>query len=320
MVSRSRAIVASRSWRKTVPRDTTAATKSSAACQHVSRKLSERLVRVSPENISNTAHGMDQSLGESLFELAPQSAHEDVHHVRPGVESRMPELLEEITLRERSALRLHEVGEQSQFALREIDAAALAMNHARRKVHDDASGLEVLRVARRTRPPCHCVETSKKLGHVEGLAEVIVGPESEAGDSVADGVFCTEDENSRGKPALSQRADHLEPVDVRKHQVDDRGVVGPGTRLVDCLQAESNGIRPVAGLFETFGDEAADAVVVFEDEYSKRPAAAHQDIPRYRLPQTRRTAEVVALSILYPNEAELDAAGIGNDSRSLRLQ
>src|SRR5690349_16012870 len=100
MVSCSRAMVACRSWRKTAPSDPTAATNRSPACQIVSRKLSERLVRFSPENISNTAHGMDQSLGKPFFEFAAQPAHENVDDVRSGIEARVPELLEKVALRE----------------------------------------------------------------------------------------------------------------------------------------------------------------------------------------------------------------------------
>ena len=65
-------------------------------------------------------------------------------------------------------------------------------------------------------------------GHLEGFRHVVVGAELEADDDV-DGVTTRREHQDREAACASDLSADLEPVELRKHHVEDDQVVGLST-------------------------------------------------------------------------------------------
>src|SRR4051794_25596466 len=128
----------------------------------------------STEHVSRAADGVQHARLAPGLELAAQVGDEDLDRVRRRERVVAPDLLEEALARHDDALVAHEVLEQLELALGELDRAIAARDLVRvrvqRQVRDDERCAPAGRPAAQER-----AQAGQQLLALEGLDEVVVG-------------------------------------------------------------------------------------------------------------------------------------------------
>jgi hypothetical protein len=145
---------------------------------------------------------------------------------------------------------------------RDLGVAAAYNVHLRveRQVADPQHGGSLGRSS-----PRECTQARAELAEVEGLGEVVVGADFEAGCPVVDGVARREDEYRRFHTRFTQAAAGLQAVDAREHQIQDDDVVGRCRRHPERVLAAPRGVRENAGFAEPLADELCELGLVLDD-------------------------------------------------------
>src|SRR3954464_9032745 len=160
-------------------------TKVSTADVSASRHRTGR--RSSTQHVPRAADRVQQPRLTARLELAPEVRDEDLDGVRRRERVVAPDLLEEALARDDDPLVAHQVLEQLELALRELDRAVAARDlvgiGVQRQVGDDER-----RAAARRRPREQRAQAGEQLLALERLDEVVVGARVEALDAGLDGV------------------------------------------------------------------------------------------------------------------------------------
>src|SRR3954469_2504875 len=182
----------------------------------------------STEHVSRAADGVQHARLAAGLELAAEVGDEDLDRVRRRERVVAPDLLEEALARHDDALVAHEVLEQLELALGELDGAVAARDLVRVRVQGEVGDDERRAAARRSAAQ-QGAQAGEQLLALERLDEVVVGAGVEALDARLDRVARGEhqDRHVVGGP---QAAGDLDAVDLRQPEVEDHevGVVRRG--------------------------------------------------------------------------------------------
>src|SRR3954451_15289166 len=143
--------------------------------------------RLYAEYVARAADRMEESRLPTGFQLSPEIGNEDFNRVgdREGVVA--PHLVEQLLARDHQALIAHQVLEQLELALRELDRAVPARDLVRvgveREVADPQRGHAARRTAPQQRP-----HAGEQLLALERLDEVVVGADVQPLDARLQGV------------------------------------------------------------------------------------------------------------------------------------
>ena len=171
------------------------------------------------------------------------------------VERVLPHALHQLVARESLARVPCQEQEQVELALCELDFCAITQGASAARVDFQTVELKWwLALARRLDPSQQRVDSRHQLPGRERLHHVVIGPESQADDSV--GFLCPGGQHDdRGSVVAlpSHAAHHLKAVDIGKHQVehDHVGLIALGmtkrvrTRRRHRMTVESRSRRPV---------------------------------------------------------------------------
>src|SRR5258705_7245285 len=183
-------------------------------------------MRLSPEDISRAADGVQQPCLAPRLQLAPQVGHEHLDGVRGGERVVAPDLLEEALAGDDDALVAHEVLEQLELALGEVHRAIRAAHLVRVGVEGQVAHDERRRAARGA-PAQQGPQAGQELLTLERLDEVVVGPGVEPLDARLDGVAGGQHQD-RHVVGGAQAARDLDAVEAGQPEVEDDeiGVVG----------------------------------------------------------------------------------------------
>src|SRR6185312_1926839 len=128
--------------------------------------------RLGAENVARAADRMEEPRLSTGFQLSPEVRHEDLDGVRGREGVVAPHLLEEALAGDHDALVAHEVFEQLELALRELDLALgpahLVGVRVQGQVADDEGRRAARWAAAQQRP-----EAREQLLALEGLDEVV---------------------------------------------------------------------------------------------------------------------------------------------------
>ena len=178
------------------------------------------------------------------LELLAQVAHVRLDDVRLAAEVVVPDVVEDLRLRQDAAGVQQEVPQQVELGGGQLDRLAVAADLVGRLVHLEVGEAEdaiVLLVTER--PSEDDADAGDDLGQRERLRDVVVTADRQAGQLVVERVAGGEEEHRRPDAVGPEPPGDLEPVEVRQHHVEHdqvrRPVLGhgqgaaPGRRLVD---------------------------------------------------------------------------------------
>src|SRR3954463_3874185 len=120
-------------------------------------------IRSSTEDVPRAADRVQQPRLAPGLELAPQVRHEHLDRVRRRERVVAPDLLEEALARDDDALVAHEVLEQLELALGELDLAAAALDLVRVRVQRQVGDDERRAAARRAAAPARAQAGKQRL-------------------------------------------------------------------------------------------------------------------------------------------------------------
>src|SRR3954451_15761396 len=224
--------------------------------------------RSSTQDVPRAPDRVQQPRLAAGLELAPQVGDEDLDRVRLREGVIAPDLVEQPLARDHDALVAHQVLEQLELALRELDAALAAVHLVRVRVE--------LQVARGQRGGAARRPAAQQRAHagqqllaLEGLDEVVVGARVEALDARLQRVASGEHED-RDVAVGAQPLGHLHAVQAREAEVeqDDIGHVGPGVaqRALSVADEADLVALQAQGTLQRLGD----LDIVFHDEHAGR--------------------------------------------------
>src|SRR3954447_11277772 len=171
------------------------------------------------EYVACAADRMEETRLIAGFQLPSKVRYEDLDGVRRCKRIVAPYLLEEPLSRHDDALVAHEVFEQLELALGEVDLATLAPDLVRVRVELQVADDERRAPARRPAAQQRA-QAREQLLALERLDEVVVGARVETRHARLDGVAGREHED-RDVALLPQAAGHVNAVQPRKAEVED---------------------------------------------------------------------------------------------------
>src|SRR4051794_36932649 len=222
-------------------------------------------MRSSTEHVPRSADGVQQARLAGALELAAEVRDEDLDGVGGRERVVAPHLLEQPLARHDDALVAHQVLEQLELALRQVDGALAAAHLVRvgvqRQVRDDQRGASARRPAAQER-----AQPRPQLLALERLDQVVVGARVEALDPRLDGIARREDQD-RDVVGRPDPARDLDAVDLRQPEVEDDevGVVGGG--LVQRRLPIAGDAHVVAVQAQRALEDLGDLVVVLDDQH-----------------------------------------------------
>src|SRR3954468_6821970 len=220
----------------------------------------------STEDVPRAADRVQEPSLAARLELAAQVGDEDLDRVRRRERVVPPDLLEEALARDDDALVAHEVLEQLELALGQLDrppgARDLVRVRVQRQVGDDERRAAPRRPAAQQR-----AQAGEQLLALERLDEVVVGAGVEALDARLDGVARGEHED-RHVVGRAQAPRDLDAVDLREAEIEDHEVGMVGGGLVERGLAVARDPHVVAVQAQRALQDLGDLVVVLDDEHA----------------------------------------------------
>src|SRR4051794_16954242 len=221
----------------------------------------------STEHVPRPADRVQQPRVATGLQLAAQVRDEHLDGVRRREGVVAPDLLEEALARDDDALVAHEVLEQLELALGQLDRALAAPDLVRvgvqRQVGDDER-----RAAPRRPPAQQRPQSGEQLLALERLDEVVVGARVEPFDARLDRVARGEHQD-RHVVGRAQPPRDLDAVELGQSEVEDDEVGVVGRRLVERRLAVAGDAHVVAVQAQGALEDLGDLVVVLDDEHPR---------------------------------------------------
>src|SRR3954447_10897227 len=225
--------------------------------------------RLYAEDVARAADRMEEPRLATGFQLPSQVRHEDLDRVgdREGVIA--PHLVEQLLARDHQALVAHQVLEQLELALGELDAALPAGDLVRVGVEHQVADAQRRHPARRAAAQQRA-HAREQLLALERLDEVVVGPDVEPLHARLQRVARSEDEDRRVVLVLAQPLGHVDPVEPGQAEVEDDEVGQEGVGLVQRGHAVGGDLDVVALEPQRALQDLGDVLVVLDDEDADR--------------------------------------------------
>src|SRR4051812_44396452 len=185
--------------------------------------------RLSTEDVARAADRVQQARLAAGLELAAHVGDEDLDGVRLREGVVAPDLVEQALARDDDALVAHEVLEQLELALGELDVALAAAHLVGVGVELEVAGHQRGRAARRAAAQQRA-QAGEQLLALEGLDEVVVGAGVQALDARLQGVAGGEHQD-RHVAVGAQAPGHLDAVDPGQPEVEHDEVGDVGARV-----------------------------------------------------------------------------------------
>lgn len=186
----------------------------------------------------------------------------------PGVEMQAPDRLEQHGARLHPAGTFHEMLEQQEFARLQLDALAVAGDGARKQVKVQRPDGQLGDFAALLRAAGDGGDARRKLGHGEGLHDVVVGPGAQPVNLVVHRPQRGEEDHRRLDPGRAQRLDQRQPVEPGHHPVDDEQIVIAAHGLRQRLAPVQDVIHHMAFAGEPLADPVAGFLIVLCQKYA----------------------------------------------------
>src|SRR4051794_17882297 len=245
---------------------------SSARRQRIERAWSSEVIASCTQHVAGPADRMQQARLVGGLELAAQVGDEDLDGVRRRERVVAPDVLEQPLARDDDALVAHEVLQQLELALGELDDAVAAPDLVRvgvqREVRNDQRGGAARRPAAQQR-----AQAGQQLLALEGLEQVVVGARVQALDARLQRVAGGEHED-RHVVGLAQPAGHVHAVELGQPEVEDDEVGHEVVGRAEGRLAVGGDARLVALEAQRALQDLGDVLVVLDDEDARLPFVA----------------------------------------------
>ena len=116
----------------------------------------------------------------------------------------------------------------------------------------------------------------QQLHEGEGFHQVVVGALFEALDAVIERAARAQNQHRRPGLAVADFLQHLEPVHIGQHQVEDDQVVIGGVKEVERGGAGGRGVHGVARALQSPAQEIGDALFVLDHQYPHGTSLTHR--------------------------------------------
>src|SRR3954470_23204237 len=176
--------------------------------------------RLYAEDVARAADRMEEPRLAIGFELPSQVGDEDLDRVRDREGVVAPHLVEQLLARDHQALVAHQVLEQLELALRELDPALPARDLVRVGVEHQVADPQRRHPARRAAAQ-ERAHAREQLLALERLDEVVVGADVEPLHARLERVAGGQDQDRRVVLVLAQALGHVDPVEPGKPEVED---------------------------------------------------------------------------------------------------
>src|SRR3954470_17514520 len=192
--------------------------------------------RLYAEYVPRAADRMEESRLATGFELPSQVGHEHLDGVRDRERVIPPNLVEQLLAADHQALVAHQILEQLELALREVDLT-VAPSHLvgvgiEREVADPERGHPA-----RGPAPEQRAHAGEQLLALERLDEVVVGADDEALNARFEGVPGRQHEDRRVVAVVAQALGDVDAVQPRQAEVQHDDVGQEGMGLVEPAHA-----------------------------------------------------------------------------------
>src|SRR3954447_5620115 len=219
------------------------------------------------ERVARSPHGADPArMLAILFDLRPDAPHVlgDGRGVLP-LARRVPDLHEQLVVREHLAWRAREEREQIELACGELYLRAAHADLPRRDVDLEVAEVEVGH-RRGGGAAEHRTHASRELAWREGLHDVVVGAELETEHTI-DLRDAAGEEDHGYAPSAADRRKHLEAAALRQVYVENHQARYSDRELVERARAVADDAHFEALAFEAVAYERTHDVVVVDDEH-----------------------------------------------------
>ncbi len=197
-----------------------------------------------------------------------------MHVDRPCVARKRvaPDALQQLVAREHEAAVIEELPEQVELLRRELHLDPVDRRLAAARIDAEVAvgdhlGLEIAPLGRG--PAQDRLDPSDELARIERLRQVVVGTDLEP-DDLVHVLVASGQHQDRDIGCLAQTPAHLDPVDVRKHQVEHDQGRGVRRRLADPVGAARRSAHRVSGVSQVQRDERGNRALVLDHEDRRR--------------------------------------------------
>ncbi len=111
--------------------------------------------------------------------------------------------------------------------------------------------------------PRHGADPCKELLHIEGLGEIVVRAAVKPGHPVIDLCFRSEEQDGGAVTFRAHPSEHLDPVELRHHHVEDHAVVVFRGKIIQSGFPVVNNINGIIAFRENGGDGPCKGFLVF---------------------------------------------------------
>ena len=217
------------------------------------------------QHVAGAALGVEQPRLAAGLELAPQVRDEDVDRVGRRDRVVAPDVLEQALAGDDQPLVAHQVLEQLELAVGELDLALAALHLARVRVELSRSPTTSEAAAARRPAPQQRADPREQLLALERLRQVVVGAGVEAADAVL-GLGASGQHQDRHVALRAQAAADLDAVEAGQAEVEHDEVRDEAGGDVERLDAVGRGAHLVALVAQRAAQDVGDLLVVLDDE------------------------------------------------------
>src|ERR1041385_160415 len=140
------------------------------------------------------------------------------------------------------------------------------MYFALKQVHGEVANHKASRFGSLRRTANQRLDTSEQFRKCKRFREVIIATRLQAANAVIDSRFSAENEDRRADVFVAHFANRAETVELRKHDVDDGGIVGNGLGANQPLFSIAAMVHGKAALLEAVDYERGDFWVILDDQ------------------------------------------------------
>lgn len=222
---------------------------------------------IQAEDITPTANGLDEALGEIAIHLVAQVMDGDVDDIGEWVEVFVPGLFGEAGAGGEFAGVAGEAGKDGEFLGGQGNGFSGAGHGLTSDIQLQVGNLEEFGFCGSGSAE-EGADAGEQFGEGEGFDEVIIGPGFEAVDTIADGITGGEHEDAGGGPGVAELGKDIETIFAGEQDIQDEEVVKIGGSEVEAVLSVIGVVHLEAFLAQAADEEASDLGIVFDEEDS----------------------------------------------------
>src|SRR3954468_12044624 len=218
------------------------------------------------EYITHAPYGLDHLVIEVAINLLPQAVDEDVDHIGARVEAVVPDVGQDHRLRDDPPRVAHQILEQRELAGAQLDLASAAHGTTRVQVEREVTDGEIRRSGDRRCPANQRLDAGEQFSEGERFNQVVITAGLEPGDAVVHGAAGAQDQDGSSNLTTTELFDQRQAVELGKHDVDDRDVVGRRGRQLQSVRSVGGAVHRKTTLAQPARDEVGDDLVVLDEQ------------------------------------------------------